>query len=208
MKRKKIYGIFMLVAIAVFLFAGERILQIYLNYQESQKVYEQMEGFTQKIEDQDLSPEAVPGETPEEVAEQGFLQVDFNKLEEINPDVIAWIEIPGLEISYPVVQGRDNDYYLHHLITGESVTDVRIILECLQEAYQMEGDMVRSGKNIHATMIYPFVRMLQEKCRDLTEEQIHKTLWKEYEISGADRMFVERASKILEPYEGESEDEK
>lgn len=60
----------------------------------------------------------------------------------------------------------------------------------------------------HATMIYPFVRMLQEKCRDLTEEQIHKTLWKEYEISGADRMFVERASKILEPYEGESEDEK
>lgn len=81
-------------------------------------------------------------------------------------------------------------------------------LQCLQEAYQMEGDMVRSGKNIHATMIYPFVRMLQEKCRDLTEEQIHKALWKEYEISGADRMFVERASKILEPYEGESEDEK
>ena len=120
MKRKKIYGIFMLVAIAVFLFAGGRILQIYLNYQESQKVYEQMEGFTQKIEDQDLSPEAVPGETPEEVAEQGVLQVDFNKLEEINPDVIAWIEIPGLEISYPVVQGRDNDYYLHHLITGEN----------------------------------------------------------------------------------------
>ena len=90
----------------------------------------------------------------------------------------------------------------------KDVTDVRIILECLQEAYQMEGDMVRSGKNIHATMIYPFVRMLQEKCRDLTEEQIHKTLWKEYELSGADRMFVERASKILEPYEGESEDEK
>lgn len=90
----------------------------------------------------------------------------------------------------------------------ESVTDVRIILECLQEAYQMEGDMVRSGKNIHATMIYPFVRMLQEQCRDLTEEQIHKALWKEYEISGADRMFVERASKILEPYEGESEDDK
>ena len=89
MKRKKIYGIFMLVAIAVFLFAGGRILQIYLNYQESQKVYEQMEGFTQKIEDQDLSPEAVPGETPGEVVEQGFLQVDFNKLEEINPDVIA-----------------------------------------------------------------------------------------------------------------------
>lgn len=28
----------------------------------------------------------------------------------------------------------------------ESVTDVRIILECLQEAYQMEGDMYGPGK--------------------------------------------------------------
>ena len=67
---------------------------------------------------------------------------------------------------------------------------------------------MRSGKNIHATMIYPFVRMLQEKYRDLTEEQIHKTLWKEYEISESARRFVERASKILETYEGEAEDEK
>ena len=40
MKRKKIYGIFMLVAIAVFLFAGGRILQIYLNYQESNQILE------------------------------------------------------------------------------------------------------------------------------------------------------------------------
>lgn len=39
MKRKKIYGIFMLVAIAVFLFAGGRILQIYLNYQEKDYRY-------------------------------------------------------------------------------------------------------------------------------------------------------------------------
>ena len=53
----------------------------------------------------------------------------------------------------------------------ESVTDVRIILECLQEAYQMEGDMVRSGKNIHATMIYPFVRMLQEKCTQSSNDR-------------------------------------
>lgn len=104
MKQKKIYGIFMLAATAIFLFAAGRMLQIYLNYQESQKVYEQMEEFTQKIEKQELPSVEVPGEIPEENAEQGFLQVDFNKLEEINPDIIAWIEIPGLEISYPVVQ--------------------------------------------------------------------------------------------------------
>lgn len=126
----------------------EAILQIYLNYQESQKVYEQMEGFTQKIEDQDLSPEAVPGETPEEVAEQGVLQVDFNKLEEINPDVIAWIEIPGLEISYPVVQGRDNDYYLHHLITGENHKSGSIFMDFHNQEDLSDRNTIIYGHNM------------------------------------------------------------
>lgn len=148
MKQKKIYGIFMLAATAIFLFAAGRMLQIYLNYQESQKVYEQMEEFTQKIEKQELPSVEVPGEIPEENAEQGFLQVDFNKLEEINPDIIAWIEIPGLEISYPVVQGKDNEYYLHHLITGEKHKSGSIFMDFhnqedlsdRDDSYQGESD--------------------------------------------------------------------
>lgn len=44
------------------------------------------------------------------------------------------------------------------------ITDIRITLECLHEAYQMEGDLIKSGKNIYATMIYPFIRMIKEQC--------------------------------------------
>ena len=98
--------------------------------------------------DQNLSPEAVPGETPEEVAEQGFLQVDFNKLEEINPDVIAWIEIPGLEISYPVVQGRDNDYYLHHLITGENHKSGSIFMDFHNQEDLSDRNSIIYGHNM------------------------------------------------------------
>ena len=185
MKRKKIYGIFMLVAIAVFLFAGGRILQIYLNYQESQKVYEQMEGFTQKIEDQDLSPEAVPGETPEEVAEQGVLQVDFNKLEEINPDVIAWIEIPGLEISYPVVQGRDNDYYLHHLITGENHKSGSIFMDFHNQEDLSDRNTIIYGHNMKSGMMFGGLKnYLQEGYLDAHKYINFNTIYEKrtYEI--------------------------
>jgi len=40
--------------------------------------------------------------------------VDIAALKEINEDVLGWLEIPGTTISYPVMKGIDNDYYLKH----------------------------------------------------------------------------------------------
>ena len=48
------------------------------------------------------------------------LNIDFEELKEINADTVAWIDIPSLGITYPVVQHTDNEYYLEHDITGSS----------------------------------------------------------------------------------------
>lgn len=43
--------------------------------------------------------------------------IDFKKLQEINPDIYAWIQVPGTRINYPVasVTGtEDEDFYLNH----------------------------------------------------------------------------------------------
>lgn len=36
----------------------------------------------------------------------------LNKMSTINPDIYGWINIDACDISYPIVQGRDNSYYL------------------------------------------------------------------------------------------------
>lgn len=41
--------------------------------------------------------------------------IDHESLKSINPDYIGWIEVEGTQISYPVVFGKDNYYYLNHL---------------------------------------------------------------------------------------------
>lgn len=41
-------------------------------------------------------------------------EMDLGALREINADVIGWICIPGTELSYPLLQGSDNAYYLSH----------------------------------------------------------------------------------------------
>lgn len=54
----------------------------------------------------------------EEKQEKQTSGVDFASLEKINPDVVAWLAVKGTEVDYPVVRGKDNDFYLHHLFTG------------------------------------------------------------------------------------------
>lgn len=46
-------------------------------------------------------------------------EVDFDALVKKNRDVKAWIYSKDTVINYPVVQGRDNQYYLYRMINGE-----------------------------------------------------------------------------------------
>ena len=39
--------------------------------------------------------------------------MDFTALREVNEDVLGWILIPNTRLSYPLLQGEDNDYYLN-----------------------------------------------------------------------------------------------
>jgi len=80
------------------------------------------------------------------------------------------------------------------------VTEPDIILECLHETYGMEGELVLSGKNIHATMIFPFVKMLENQCENIQAEEIHKQLWELYLINTEKDNFIRAARLFLEPY--------
>lgn len=39
-------------------------------------------------------------------------KIDFQKLKEINDHIVAWLKVDSTKIEYPVVQAKDNNYYL------------------------------------------------------------------------------------------------
>ncbi len=45
---------------------------------------------------------------------ENLINVDFNDLIKQNNNTVAWIKINGTNINYPVVQYKNNDFYLNH----------------------------------------------------------------------------------------------
>ena len=81
----------------------------FLMYRDGEQEYDTLREYVAVEEPK----ERKEGETPDEDAE-GTVTVDFEALKKINPEIIAWIRIPDTKIDYPVVQGRDNEFYLKH----------------------------------------------------------------------------------------------
>lgn len=71
-----------------------------------------------------------PEEKEEPEKEPVRIPIDFAALQARNPDVYAWITVPGTAIDYPILQsGTDNTYYLTHTIDNTESPEGSIYTE-------------------------------------------------------------------------------
>lgn len=77
-----------------------------------------------------------------------LINVDFKELKERNNDTVAWIQVGGTNINYPVVQTKDNSYYLKHSF-DKKYTDAGWVF------MDYRNDSNNFGKN---TIIYAHAR--------------------------------------------------
>lgn len=100
----------LIVAVAVFCFAAYNLFHIYTEYKKGTDEYNNIEQMAVTERD----PESTEEVSDTEQGLQPPFDVDFAALQGVNPDVVGWIYIEALDgISYPVVQGEDNEEYLH-----------------------------------------------------------------------------------------------
>ena len=68
-------------------------------------------------------------------------------LTNINSDFRGWIVVEGTNIDYPFVQGKDNNYYLHHDFNKNKSNSASIFMDYRND-YQNDKNTILYGHNM------------------------------------------------------------
>ena len=147
------------VLIAVFLVSGGMMLRQLGDYRQGDETYGSAESLAGLPDFSAISwPEsggsgsaaaedpAVPYVDPYADA---LAAMDFTALREVNSDVLGWILIPDTVVSYPLLQGSDNDYYLRRTWKKWSSAVGSIFLEAQNSPALTDFNTIIYGHNMN-----------------------------------------------------------
>lgn len=104
--RKSPWRVVFVVSIIVLIAALIGLGAIAFQYISQQRAYDDLEQYASVSDAENVS--------------LADLSVDWDALRAVNPDIVAWIYIPDSPVNYPVVQGQDNQEYLHKAFDGST----------------------------------------------------------------------------------------
>ena len=89
--------------------------------------------------------------------------IDIDKLKNEYDEAIGYIEIPNTNISYPIMQGEDNNYYLKHLPNGDSNKIGSIFIDYRNNEFNDQNTIIYGHNFNNGTM---FSDLLNYKADD------------------------------------------
>lgn len=107
-----IKGILLCISLCFFILFAYKINDYVIEERESRGITEDLVEIavikTEEQENEQFKESTIP------------ITVDFQELKKKNENIIAWLYAQNTEINYPIVQGKDNEEYLHKLINGKN----------------------------------------------------------------------------------------
>ncbi|MEG1445682.1 MAG: class B sortase [Ruthenibacterium sp.] len=188
--KKCLWGLLFLL-ICITLYYGIHLLILLQQDRQSKTTYEQLQAEV-------LSPEMQAVQTQNENAYAPPIQ--FAQLAKINSDAIAWLYCAGTPISYPIVQGTDNTYYLKHTIDKKYAEAGCVFLDFRNEPNFSQTQSIVFGHNFYRSDLM-FTSLAQYQNQTYYDDFPTMTLFTptaEYEIMLFSGYAVEAAQYDLE----------
>lgn len=104
----------------------------------------------------------------------GSTQIDWTALREINQDITGWIVFNDCMVNNPVVQAKDNDYYLHHSFRNKKNDAGCIFLDCRNKSLEDKNLVIYGHNTRDRTMFGSLKDILKE---DYFEKEGRDRIW-------------------------------
>jgi sortase B len=138
----------------------------YKEFKDSNKVDDQMseindilDQFTGQIPDSDDidvigdSTSTVDSSNYSGIYYTNFSRV-FNELKEINQDTVGWVKVNNTKIDYPVVQAKDNKYYLSHDFKKQKNSLGWIFMDYRNNPNDLNKNTILYGHNVKGGIMF------------------------------------------------------
>ena len=124
-----------------------------------------------ELEEEEERKELKSNENREDFPE---MEVDFKALREKNPDTVGWLYVGSCGISYPIVQGEDNDYYMNHTFEGTVNSSGAIIMDYRDDKYLKDWNTFIYGHNMkNGSMFGSLKKLLKDETLYDTDPYIY-----------------------------------
>lgn len=114
------------------------------------------------------------GEKEEPTAEWiDGIQIDFERLKELNADTAGWIIFHNQRVNYPLVQTDDNSYYLSHSFKGEENKVGSIFMDCRNSSFEDRHVVIYGHNMLDRTMFGSLKDIFEEKSQEEDKDLIY-----------------------------------
>lgn len=130
------------------------------------------------------------------------MKIDWDKLRAINPDVIAWIYIPGTQINYPIVHTDNNEKYLKTTFRGEHsyISYGTIFMDCNNKHDISDPNIITYGHNMNdGTMYSTFAQMKHDDVFNAHRNIYFLTPAGNYRLKSFTLIRAAGTEKIVQP---------
>lgn len=184
-KRRTTFGdimstLLMLIALVVFIFSGYTLYGFYKEYQKGSNEYDNLESSYASDEGESEDLDALEDEAAlQDISGREVANIiwdgkeltvptmknpiDFSELQQVNEDIAGWLRIRALDISYPVVQGEDNDYYLHRTFEKEDNFAGCLFVNCDNDRDFTDQNTIIYGHNMKNGSMFGKLKQFREE---------------------------------------------
>ena len=90
--------------------------------------------------------------------------LQMEELQKQNSDIVGWVELEGTNISYPVMQGEDNEFYMKHNYLKEENTYGSLFLDKDYDWNNKSSNLLIYGHNMQdGTMFHDLLNYADEQ---------------------------------------------